>query len=100
MATSAENILLRSFIDNREDFDKYGPYILGLKNMDRNTRLMLGFIKGFYDKYRDTDSIPEPELRLYCDANDTFNFIGTNAEYVKSIYELSLTNQDLKMDLK
>ncbi len=92
-------ILLRAFMDSREDFEKYGPYVLALKNMDRIPRQTLTHIQGFYVKYPKVDTIPESEFRLYLDASVISNFAKNNDEYIKSIYEVSTTNTDLKMDV-
>lgn len=93
------NIILKAFLESRDDFEKYGPYIIGLKNLERNMKQMLGFIKGFYDAYPDASEAPQAELKLYMDANDPFNFASNNEGYIKDIYATSLANVALKLDV-
>lgn len=92
-------VILRSFLDNRDDFDKYGPYILAIENMDRIPRQMLMYVKSFYEKYPKSDRIPEAELKLYLSQASVSNFADNNKEYIASIYKLDISNTDLRMDI-
>jgi hypothetical protein len=91
--------ILRAFLDSRELFDKFGPYVIGLKNLERPMQLMLGFTKKFYEKYPDADTIPEVELRLFLTSYDTYNFAGNHDGYLKDIYQADVKNTSLTMDI-
>lgn len=91
--------ILRAFLDNRDLFEKFAPYVMGLKNMERTMSLMLGFIKKFYEKYPDSDDIPESELRLFLGSYDTFNFANNHNQYIRDIYTARINNQGLTMDI-
>jgi hypothetical protein len=96
---SEEQIIVRAFLDDRETYEKYAPYILGLKNLERNMKLMLGYTKKFYEKYPDVDRCPESDFRLYLGAYDTMNFVNNNDAYIKEIYSLDMTNKNLTLDV-
>ena len=96
---SEQVIILRSFIDDRTMFDKFAPYVIGLKNLERPMFLTLGFIKLFYEKYPDADSIPEPELRLFLSSYDSMNFASNHNQYLVDIYTAKVSNKSLTMDV-
>jgi hypothetical protein len=97
---SEEMRIIRAFLDSRTKFDQFGPYVIGLKNLERPMKLMLGFILKFYEKYATADDIPEAELRLFLGSYDTFNFTGTHGEYIKEIYGAPIkSNSSLTMDV-
>jgi hypothetical protein len=96
---SSEQIILKAFIDNREDFEKYGHYIIGLDNLDKSMDMMLNYIKQFYEKYPKVNNIPEPELRIYLSSHDTYNFAVNNDSYIKNVYKTTLRNNSLKLDV-
>lgn len=96
---SQEKILIRSFLETRSNFDKFGPYILAVKNLDRNMAIMLGYIKDFYERYQSATSIPEPDLRVFIKTNDPLNFEANNSTYIQDIYKFDVSNNDLTMDV-
>ena len=96
---SKEQILLRAFLDSRSTFEKYAPYILAIKNLERNVKFMLDYIKKFYEKYNSATKIPESELRIYLDSNDLYNFASNNTEFIKTLYSIDMDNEDLTMDV-
>jgi replicative DNA helicase len=96
---SEELRIIRAFLDSREMFDKFAPYVMGLKNLERPVKLMLGYVKKFYEKYPDADVILEPELRLFLSSHDTFNFVGNHGQLIKDIYTANVANKSLTMDI-
>lgn len=96
---SEEQVILKAFIESREDFDKFGPYILALKNMDRNMKQMLWFIRAFYEKYSKAVTISESEMKMFIKTRDPMNFGQNNANYIKSIFQTDIKNRDLTMDV-
>jgi hypothetical protein len=97
---SEEIIIIRAFLDKRATFEQFAPYVMALKNLERPMYLLLGYIKAFYEKYPDVDSIPEPELRLYLKSYDTVNFLGSHDQYIKDIFNPELLrNSGLTMDI-
>jgi hypothetical protein len=98
MATS-EIVILKAFIDKRQDFEKYGPYILALKNMTRVVSQTLGYVKKFYEKYPSSITITEPEFRLFLGQDDVNNFVKNNEVFLRNVFTTNLSNNDLKMDI-
>jgi len=99
MATE-EQIIIKAFVESRDDFDKYGPYVLALKNMDRLMKQTLWYIQKFYDKFKKAARIPETELRSFMKMNSSVSDFGDlNNQYIKAIYETDITNRDLTMDI-
>lgn len=96
---NSESIITRAFLDSREDFEKYGPYIMAIKNMDRVQRTMITHIQGFYNKYPNVNKIPEPELKVYLSQATVSNFAENNQEFISSLYKMDTENTDLKMDV-
>ena len=99
MSGTNDTILLKAFLDSRDHFDKYGPYILALKNLERNTKFLLGYIRDFYTKYPKAENIPEPDLRIFIKGVDMFDFANANSEWIASIYKYDSSNTDLQMDV-
>lgn len=93
------SIVIKLLLTSREDYEKYGPYILGLKNMERNMKTMVNFIKQFYDSYPKATEITQEEFNLFLKNNDTYNFAGNNKEYINGVFNTSLANKDLKLDV-
>jgi len=98
MATENQ-IILKTFLTKRADFEKYSPYVIGLKNLDRNMKLMLGFMQKFYDQYPDSVNCPESEFRIFLSAYDTFNFAQNNTQYLSDIYNVDIQNRALTLDV-
>jgi hypothetical protein len=94
-----DTVIIKEFLDKRDVFEKFGHYVMGLKNLERVMYLMLGFIKKFYEKYPDSNSIPESEFRIFLGSYDTMNFTGTYGEYLKQVYTITNINQSLTMDI-
>jgi len=99
MSTTTDTILLRAFLDSREHFDKYGPYIMALKNLERNTKFLLNYIRDFYTKYPKSVAIPEQDLRIFIKSVDMYDFAAANSEWIASIYRYDSSNTDLQMDV-
>ena len=98
MTNSSDITILRSFVDSRDSYEKYSPYIMALKNMERTTRTFLGFVKSFYDKYPSVNQVTETQLRTYLDQNDVTNFAKNNEQFFKSVFTFDMSNKDLAMD--
>jgi len=96
---SEEIRILRAFLDDRNLYEKFAPYVLGLKNLERPVSLMLKFIQKFYEKYPDATSLEETELRLFLASYDTFNFIGTHGQFIVDLYKTNTINKSLTMDI-
>ena len=96
---SEQIIILRAFLDDRNMWDKYAPYVLGLKNLERPMYLLLGFIKQYYEKYPDATSITEPDLRVFLNSYDTFDFSKNHHQYLKDIYMYQIQNASLTFDV-
>ena len=92
-------MIIRSFLDQRDSFERYGPYILALKNLERNIKQTLSYIKNFYEAYTQATSIPESELRIFMASDDVHNFAASNDEFIKAIYKLDMSNKELAMDV-
>jgi hypothetical protein len=99
MAITNDIILLRAFLDSREHFDKYGPYIMALKNLERNTKFFMDYIRDFYGKYPKAMDIPEQDLRVFIKSVDVFNWADSNSEFISSVYRYNPSNKDLQMDV-
>jgi len=93
------NLILYAFLNKRSIFDKYAPYIIGLKNLDRNMSMILNFIKGFYNKYPKIDTIPEADFNLYLKTADKFNFLKNSPAFITDIYQTSTKNKNLTLDV-
>ena len=61
---SSELSLLKCLADDRQMFDKYFPYIKGLKNMDRDVKLLYDLLAKFYEQYGQTQ-VNGHEFTLY-----------------------------------
>jgi len=96
---SEPKIILKAFIDSRLEFEKYGPYIIGLKNLDRQMKTMLDYITKFYEAYPESLNIPKAEFDLFLKTNDPFNFRNNNSQYIDDVYITNLTNKNLKLDV-
>jgi len=96
---SKENLILKAFIKERKLYETYAPYIIGLKNLDRNMSITLDFIKGFYDKYPKSITITESDFRLYLSTADKYKFMQQNPTYIVDIYNTSIQNKSLTKDV-
>jgi len=92
-------LILSAFINSRDIYEKYAPYIIGLKNLDRNMSLTLNFIKKFYEKYPEITSIPKTDFNLFLDSKDKYNFIKNNPVYINDIYNTPTKNKNLTLDI-
>lgn len=94
-----EIVILKAFLSDRDTYEKYAPYIIGLKSMDNNVKNTLDFIKLYYDKYKKETSILESSFKLFINNNDKFNFLKSNIKYIDTIYNTNIVNTSLTLDI-
>lgn len=96
---SEDQIILRAFLEDRKDYEKFAPYVIGLKNLERAMKQLLNHIQAFYEAYPNSVKCPESELRLYLKNNDPFNFAGNHSQYITDLYSIDMSNKDLTADI-
>lgn len=64
---SNEICLLKLFCESREDFEKGAPYIVELKNMEREIKVIFNLISRYYKNYTEHNYIGKEELICFYD---------------------------------
>jgi len=90
--------ILKQFMKSREIYEKFAPYILALKNTDKDFKLTAQVIHAYYNKYNKIDFIEPDELDIFIEQSQLM-LPGSTKEFIKSLKEVSIVNEDLTMDM-
>lgn len=89
--------ITRKFLDDRSIYEKYAPYLLSLKNTDRDFKFTLQAIHSYYNKYTKATACSINDLTLYLQGSQ-INLPQNTTDFIKELKHVDMSNEDLTMD--
>lgn len=89
--------IARKFIDDRTVYEEYAPYLLSLKNTDRDFKFTLQAIHSYYNKYTKANSCTINDLNLFLQGS-RINLPQNTKDFIKELKNVDMSNEDLTMD--
>jgi hypothetical protein len=90
--------IIKEFTKDRDQFDKFAPYLLALKNTEREFKYTLQLLVSYYTKYPNAAHVDEADLKLFIKQNPRVAVLPNVVTYIESAYKVSDTNSALTMD--